>query len=51
LRKWPKDRKGRTLGWDDIRHYQKIIKILSETHRIMQEINLPILPHAEEMAA
>ncbi|MEY3658115.1 MAG: hypothetical protein RL425_876, partial [Pseudomonadota bacterium] len=49
--KWLKDRKGRTLGWDDIRHYQKIIKILSETDRIMQEIDLPILPHAEEMAA
>ena len=39
--KWLKDRKGRTLGWDDIRHYQKIIKILSETHRIMQQIELP----------
>ena len=39
--KWLKDRRGRTLSWDDIRHYQKIIKILSETHRIMQEIALP----------
>ncbi|KPL68312.1 DNA methyltransferase [Erythrobacter sp. SG61-1L] len=40
--KWLKDRKGRTLGWDDIRHYQKIIKILTETDRIMKEIELPL---------
>lgn len=39
--KWLKDRKNRALGWDDIRHYQKIIKILSETARIMQTIKLP----------
>lgn len=40
--KWLKDRKGRTLGFDDIRHYQKIIKILAETDRIMKEIKLPL---------
>ena len=40
--KWLKDRKGRALTWDDIRHYQKIVKILGETDRIMQEIELPI---------
>lgn len=40
--KWLKDRKGRELGWDDIRHYQKIIKILAETDRIMGEIELPL---------
>lgn len=40
--KWLKDRKGRVLSWDDIGHYQKIIKILSETDRIMQEIDLPL---------
>ncbi len=34
--KWLKDRKGRDLSFDDIRHYQKIIKILSETDRIMR---------------
>lgn len=39
--KWLKDRKGRTLSYDDIRHYQKIIKILGETDRIMREIDLP----------
>jgi predicted helicase len=38
--KWLKDRKGRTLSYDDIRHYQKIIKILAETDRIMKEITL-----------
>ena len=40
--KWLKDRRGRALGWDDIRHYQKIIKILTETDRIMQQIELPL---------
>ncbi|OQK17102.1 hypothetical protein AU255_04165 [Methyloprofundus sedimenti] len=37
--KWLKDRHGRTLDFDDILHYQKIIVALSETHRIMQEID------------
>lgn len=36
--KWLKDRKGTALGWDDIRQYQKVIKILTETNRIMQGI-------------
>ncbi len=40
--KWLKDRKGRQLTWDDIRHYQKIVKILSETDRIMKTIEMPI---------
>jgi hypothetical protein len=40
--KWLKDRKGRALSWDDIRHYQKIVKILVETDRIMREIELPL---------
>lgn len=40
--KWLKDRRGRALSWDDIRHYQKIIKILNETDRIMKEIDLPL---------
>ena len=39
--KWLKDRKGRALGFDDVRHYAKIIKILAETDRIMKEIVLP----------
>ncbi|MBI2797948.1 N-6 DNA methylase [Candidatus Saccharibacteria bacterium] len=37
--KWLKDRKGRTLTNDDIVHYQKIIKALIETDRIMKEID------------
>jgi predicted helicase len=36
--KWLKDRKGRTLEFDDILHYQKIIVALSETDRLMKEI-------------
>ncbi|MBC8548976.1 MAG: hypothetical protein H8D23_04935 [Candidatus Brocadiales bacterium] len=38
-RKWIKDRKGRELSYDDIRHYQKIIVALTETDRIMKEID------------
>jgi len=37
--KWLKDRKGRSLEFDDILHYQKIIVALSETIRLMAEIN------------
>lgn len=40
--KWLKDRRGRSLSYDDIGHYQKIVKILVETDRIMQEIELPL---------
>ena len=38
--KWLKDRKGRTLSYDDILHYQKIIAVLSETKRLMDEIDI-----------
>ena len=37
--KWLKDRKGRTLTWEDIEHYQQVIVALSETKRIMGEID------------
>lgn len=37
--KWLKDRKGRTLSFEDILHYQKIIKALVETDRLMQVID------------
>lgn len=37
--KWLKDRKGRTLSFEDIIHYQKIIVALTETNRLMQEID------------
>jgi predicted helicase len=39
VQKWLKDRKGRVLTNEDIEHYQKIIIALSETDRIMKEIN------------
>lgn len=37
--KWLKDRKERTLEFDDILHYQKIIVALSETDRLMKAID------------
>ena len=40
--KWLKDRRGRSLSWDDIGHYQKIVKILGQTDRIMKEIGFPL---------
>lgn len=38
--KWLKDRKDRKLEFDDILHYQKIIVALSETDRLMKEIDI-----------
>lgn len=38
--KWLKDRKDRKLSFEDLLHYQKIIVALSETDRIMREIDL-----------
>jgi type I restriction-modification system DNA methylase subunit len=40
--KWLKDRKGRTLGIEDVRHYQRILKILAETDRIMGTITMTL---------
>ncbi len=37
--KWLKDRRGRVLSDDDLEHYQRIIVALSETMRIMSEID------------
>ncbi len=37
--KWLKDRKNRNLDFDDILHYQKIIVALTETERLMKEID------------
>jgi len=37
--KWLKDRKDRKLAFGDIQHYQKIIIALSETDRLMKEID------------
>lgn len=36
--KYLKDRKGRALSVDEVEHYEKIITVLLETDRIMQEI-------------
>jgi predicted helicase len=44
-RKWLKDHKGRTLSFDEIKHYQRILKVLAETDRIMNTI---VLKTAEE---
>ena len=37
--KWLKDRKGMTLSFEDVKHYQKIIYVLQQTERIMNEID------------
>ena len=37
--KWLKDRKDRKLSFEDIQHYQKIIVALTETDRLMKEID------------
>lgn len=43
--KWLKDRKGRTLSDDDISHYEKIVVAISETIRLMAEIDEVIEEH------
>jgi predicted helicase len=43
--KWLKDRRGRRLSKDDIAHYQKIVVALSETIRLMKEIDEVIEQH------
>jgi predicted helicase len=42
--KWLKDRQGRSLGYDDILHYQRLIAALAHTHRLMQEVDRAIDP-------
>ena len=37
--KWLKDRINRTLTYDDISHYRKIIAILIETQKLMQKLD------------
>ena len=39
--KWLKDRKDRTLSTDEMKHYEKIIRVLLETKRIMDSIDDP----------
>ncbi len=43
--KWLKDRKGRTLSEDDIDHYRKIVAALTDTRRLMAEIDEVIGKH------
>ena len=43
--KWLKDRKGRKLTYDDTQHYQKVVVALSETIRLMAEIDEAIGQH------
>jgi hypothetical protein len=40
--KWLKDRRGRTLTYDDLEHYRKVVTALSETIRLMGEIDAAI---------
>ncbi len=40
--KWLKDRRGRTLHYDDIEHYRKITEAVRQTIRIMAEIDAAI---------
>ena len=37
--KWLKDRKGRTLDFQDVLHYQKMIYAMMNTERLMKEID------------
>lgn len=37
--KWLKDRKGMTLEWDDVMHYQRIISALCKTNELMSKID------------
>ena len=37
--KWLKDRKGKILSFEDVKHYGNIVYILQQTEYIMQEID------------
>jgi hypothetical protein len=43
--KWLKDRKGRTLTFEDIQHYQRVVAALGETIELMQQIDEAIEEH------
>jgi hypothetical protein len=43
--KWLKDRKGRILSAEDIIHYGKVVGAISETIRVMAEIDMAIEGH------
>ena len=42
MEKWLKDRKGRTLSFEDLNHYQRMGFALAETGRLMGEIDVAI---------
>ena len=37
--KWLKDRKGRALSYDEIQHWQRVVAALTETQKVMEEID------------
>ena len=43
--KWLKDRKGRTLSFDDIAWYRRVCAALAETPRVMERIDEAIEAH------
>ena len=43
--KWLKDRKGRTLTFDDLKHYQRIVAALAETITLMEQVDEAIEEH------
>ena len=43
--KWIKDRRGHTLGFDDLQHYQETTVALRETIQLMAEIDVVIDRH------
>ena len=43
--KWIKDRRGRNLRYDDVKHYQKIVVALGETIRLMRQVDEVINTH------
>jgi predicted helicase len=45
--KWLKDRKGRTLSLDDIKHYCKVVTALKKTIEVQEEIDI-IFPDIEK---
>jgi predicted helicase len=43
--KWLKDRKGRTLTFEDIQHYQRVVAALDETIELMKQIDRTLEEH------
>ncbi len=39
-KKWLDDRKGRTLGFEELAHFQKTLIALDETRRVMEEVEM-----------